>query len=128
MILLDSSALLAALQRESGGKQVETTLGLGKTAITTANLSEVLSVLATRAGVPVSETLHTLHQLPLKIVTVSQEIAVQSAELLARWPKSGLSLGDCICLATGLLKHWHILTADTAWLKYKMGVEIQLIR
>lgn len=128
MILLDSSALLAALQREPGGTRVAAALSTSRTALTTANLAEVLSVLAARAGVPVPESLQTIEQLPIEMLEVSRDIAIQSAELHARWPKSGLSLGDRICLATGIIRSWPILTADAAWLRFETGAEVELIR
>ncbi|CCD29606.1 PilT domain-containing protein [Candidatus Glomeribacter gigasporarum BEG34] len=128
MILLDSSALLAALRREPGGERVAAALSSGRSALTTANLAEVLSVLATRAGMPISETLRTVDQLPIEIVSVSREIAIQSAELHARWPRSGLSLGDRICLAAGIVQGWPILTADAAWLRLETDAKVELIR
>ncbi len=128
MILLDSSALLAALQREPGGTRVTAALSSGRSALTTANLAEVLSVLATRANVPISETLHAIDQLPIELINLSRDIAVQSAELHARWPRGGLSLGDRICLATGIVQGWLILTADAAWLRFETGAEVELIR
>jgi ribonuclease VapC len=128
MILLDSSALLTALHREPGGARVAAVLGGGRTALSTANLAEVLSVLSVRAGVPVPESLQTIDQLPIEIINVSREIAIQSAALHARWPKSGLSLGDRICLATGIVQSWPILTADAVWLRFETGAEVELIR
>jgi len=70
---------------------------LARSVITTVNLAEVLGVLATRAGISVSETLQTIEALPLLIVDISKSIAIQSTQLHEALPKSGLSLGERFC-------------------------------
>jgi ribonuclease VapC len=40
----------------------------------------------------------------------------------------GLSLGDHACIALAMTKKWPVLTADKAWAKLPLSVDVQLVR
>jgi PIN domain nuclease of toxin-antitoxin system len=42
--------------------------------------------------------------------------------------RAGLSFGDRACLALALIHGLPVLTADRAWAKVDVGVEVRLIR
>lgn len=127
-ILLDSSALLATLQGEKGSDYVEEALTTMNSMITTANFEEVLSILTIRSGLSTQQALKILDSLPLTILAVSRMIAIQSSALHQTFPKHGLSLGDRLCLATGIVYNWPVLTADKIWAQLSTGANVRLIR
>ena len=57
-----------------------------------------------------------------------REQAQLAGQLAILTQKHGLSLGDGACLAAGIVLEARVLTADTAWRKLNLGVEIVLIR
>jgi ribonuclease VapC len=62
------------------------------------------------------------------MILISDEIAMSSAEIAMCHPRSGLSLGDRLCIATGIVHQCAVLTADQAWLALELGAEIESIR
>jgi ribonuclease VapC len=128
VIILDSSAVLAMLQDEPGADRVVAALASDSVAISAANLAEVLSILAVRGGVAPEEARATVEELDIRVVPVTDEIATSSAEIAMRHPRSGLSLGDRLCIATGIVHGCTVLTTDQAWLGLELGVEIESIK
>ena len=128
MILLDSSAVLAMLQGEPGADRVVSALASDAAAISAANLAEVLSILAVRGGVALDEARMLIGELDIQVIPVTDEIATSSAEIAMRHPRSGLSLGDRLCIATGIVHRCAVLMADQAWLGLELDAEIESIR
>jgi PIN domain nuclease of toxin-antitoxin system len=128
MILLDSSALLAALKGEPGADHVAVALATDTVALSAANLAETLTILTVRGGLTHEEAKDAIQELGMKILNVTEEIATHSAEIAARCPRSGLSLGDRLCIATGALHKCRVLSADQAWFALSLGPDIETIR
>lgn len=125
-MLLDASALLVLLQDEPGAEIV--TDAMSDASMSAANLSEVVAKLI-QHGVPDGEAEAILKSFDLDIVPVDEEIAVMAGKLIKQTRAHGLSLGDRICIASGILRRDTLLTADKVWSKISIeGVEIKLIR
>ena len=110
VVVLDASALLAYLQAETGSDQVER--ALGRAAMSTVNLAEVLTVALRARG----EDPRTLRPALLALGIVVHEFTTADAESAASmFPKTkaaGLSLGDRACLALGARLRATVLTAE----------------
>lgn len=123
--VVDSSAVLAFLGQEAGGEIVGPRL---RNAIVTAvNWSEVVQT-ALDYGIAVAQMRDYLRLWGLQIVGTAQAEAELAAELRSRTRRFGLSLGDRICLATGVTRRLPILTTDRAWTEVPLDVEVELIR
>jgi len=112
MTVLDASALLAYAQGEPGEAVVEGALDTGTAVCSAANWSEVIQQLRARGSRwDLARALFMSFGLTVEPVTI--EDAERAAEL---WkPRSGLSLGDRLCLALGERRGEEVLTADQAW-------------
>ena len=112
MTVLDASAMLAYVQGERGEDLVEAALATGTAVCGAANWTEVAQQLQARQGRwDLARAL--LLSFGLTVEPVTMEDAERAAEL---WQaRSGLSLGDRLCLALGERRDEEILTADQAW-------------
>mgnify|MGYP001613267905 CR=1 FL=1 len=124
-VVLDASALLAALHSEKGGKEVEATLD--KAALSSVNLAEVLQKGLGR-GIAVEGIAEELLDLGVTVFPFTVEDAEVSARLWPGTKSLGLSLGDRACLALALSLGLPALTADGAWRQLTVGVEVRVIR
>jgi ribonuclease VapC len=125
-IVLDSSALLALLNREPGAEKLTTAL-LGIAVCSTVNLAEVHSKLVSRglsernawnaATTPVSE-----------LMAFTAAHAQIAGDLVRLTRPFGLSLGDRACLALGVDLGVPVYTADRSWKKLRLPVQINVIR
>lgn len=111
MIVFDASALLAFLRDEPGAGEVEESLLAGG-ACGAANWAEVAQQVRGRGG-QWSPARALLLSYPLEIEPVSEEDAEVAAEMWSAG--SGLSLGDCLCLALAERLDADVVTADRAW-------------
>jgi PIN domain nuclease of toxin-antitoxin system len=123
--VLDASAVLALLNRESGQEKVEAILG--DSVISAVNLSEVASKLID-AGLSDEEARETIDLLNVDVISFDVDQAHLAAMLRAKTKKLGLSLGDRSCLALGLSRQQTVVTAEREWAKLRIGVEIEIIR
>ncbi len=124
-VVLDASALLAALHGEPGGHDVEARLE--QAALSSVNLAEVMQRSVAR-GLGVEGLTADLKALGVTILPFTAEDAEASAKL---WPATnglGLLLGDRACLALGLRLRLPAITADRVWGELRVGVEIRVIR
>lgn len=125
MIALDASALLAYLFHEPGFENVA--LHIDACCLSSVNLSEVISRFVRDGHSP--ELIHQqLMGSGIEIVPFLSEDAALAAGLVQHTHKLGLSLGDRACLALALRRNIPALTADRAWTKLNLPVEIQQIR
>lgn len=124
-VVLDASAVLAALQGEPGGLDVEAQLE--RAALSGVNLAEVLQRSLAR-GVVVEGIREDLEALGLTILPFTVEDADAVAKLWLATHKLGLSLGDRACLALAARLGVPAVTADRAWGALAIGVQIQVIR
>lgn len=129
--VLDASALLAYLRDELGAEAVSDAIAEG-TAISTVNLSEVLSRVADRGEDPVRLARQMADRGLLDgAVTVepfTATDAVEVARLRSITRKQGLSLGGRACIALASRLDLPALTADTAWSRLDLPVQIHQIR
>ena len=124
-VLLDASAVLAAILDEPGGDVAHDAMAEG--AMTIVNQCEVLSRL-TQGGLGIEEALSLVRPFELRLLPFEDRYAVEAARLRPVTLRHGLSLGDRVCLAHALLDGLPIVTADRAWTKLDLGVDIRLIR
>lgn len=99
MYVLDASALLAYLNDEPGGTEVEALLD--DALIATVNLAEVLQR-ATRNGISATQLATDISGMGVHSVAFDASMAAMSAELWPRTTHRGLSLADRGCLSLGL--------------------------
>ena len=124
--VLDSSAVLAYLHKETGWQIVEQILQTADCLISTVNYSEIISKLVEK-GLPIDAICNALDALNLKLIDFDNILSMSAGLLIVRTKPAGLSLGDRACLA--LAKHHNIpvLTADKAWKKIDIGVSIKTL-
>jgi len=127
-IVLDASALIAALLGEPGEEKVRAATAVGA-AFCTVNLSEVFSHFA-RRGHSRESILDLLSPLPIEIVPFDAVLAATTGMLVNETRSVGLSLGDRACLALAQHRDAQVLTADRAWSKLgrTLGLDIVMIR
>ncbi|KZD12668.1 type II toxin-antitoxin system VapC family toxin [Oceanibaculum pacificum] len=124
MIVLDASTVLALQFGEVGG---EALLKEGPSCISSVNLAEVLGRLA-RDHPDVEIFLPPLHDAVGSVFPFTEAHALLSARLVPATRPYGLSFGDRACLALAQSLDAPVLTADRAWAKLSLPVEIRLIR
>ncbi|MDJ0755749.1 MAG: type II toxin-antitoxin system VapC family toxin [Ardenticatenaceae bacterium] len=125
MIVLDASAFLAFLFRESGYKKVSS--HISESCLSTVNFSEVLGRF-TRDGHATKVVAPKIMASAVRIIPFSIQEAMIAAELLPITKPLGFSLGDRACLALAINRKLPILTADQVWLNLSVGVDIISIR
>ena len=124
-IVLDASALLAFLQDEPGGDQVEAVLP--EAVISSVNWAEVVQKSAT-AGVNIDGMREDLEALGVTILPFTAEEAKIAGQLWLQTRPAGLSLGDRACLSLGIRLQAPVLTADQIWTTLKLPVTVHSIR
>lgn len=126
-VVLDASAVLAALLDEAGGSNVAAVLDDGL--VSTVNLAEIVATLS-HGGNPEDEVRAILGDLALAAVPPDEAMALDAGFLRAETRGAGLSLGDRFCLALARRLAAPVLTADRAWLKVaaRTGVEVRMVR
>ena len=124
-VVLDASALLALLNRESGHEEIAQVIA--DTAISAVNLSEVAAKMA-ESGMPEDTIREALEGLALEIHDFGQELAFRAGWLRPLTRSRGLSLGDLACLALGQRLNLPVLTTDQAWEGLELDVEVRLVR
>lgn len=124
-IVADASAILAALKNERFVKVLAE--HLVRASISAVNFSEVLTKLAAD-GLTEAQAGAAVGALDLGVFPFDRRQAGVAAGL---WPvtrHASLSLGDRACLALGSTLGWPVVTADRAWARVDVGVEVILIR
>jgi len=123
--VLDSSALLAVLNNETGSHVV--TAILDDALISTVNYAEVVSKLV-ELGATLDRARAILRAIDIGVVEFDRPMAERVGELRAPTRRLGLSLGDRACIALAERMKSPALTADQRWAQADCGAEIQLIR
>lgn len=128
---LDASALLAFLRDEDGAEVVGDAIATGAV-VSVVNLGEVLTR-ATEHGEEPQERLDGLFRAGLlgdriRIEPFTLDDVVEAARLRPLTRHAGLSLADRACLALARRLGLPALTADTAWSRLTVGVEVRQIR
>ena len=124
-VVVDASAILALLNQETGSEEV--LRFIGKAAISTVNLSEVIAKLAD-AGIPEEDIRQILSNLNLEVIDFNKEQALKAGMLRPNTKSIGLSFGDRACLALGIILNQPVLTTDRLWGSINVGVEVRVVR
>ena len=124
-VVLDASALLALLNGEPGAEVVDE--HMDGAVISSVNLSEVVAKLGD-GGMPTESVRSALAELKLQIHAFDTAQAFAAGELRVKTRHLGLSLGDRACLALARQLARPVLTADGAWKKLRIGIEVRPIR
>jgi len=129
--ILDASAMLAYLRDESGADLVADAVATGA-AISAVNLGEVLSRVADRDADPArvarQMTDRGLLDGAIAVEPFTAADAIEVARLRPLTRDLGLSLGDRACLALARRLDAPALTADSAWSKLDLPLELRQIR
>ena len=123
-VVLDSSAVLAVLQFETGADVVMD--HLKEAAISAINLTEVATKLVEK-GQSIAEGRRTIAMLGMDVETIDEAQAFAAAALRATTKSKGLSVGDRHCLALGAKLGATVLTADKAWKQVDTGIDVKVI-
>jgi len=124
MIVLDASALLAYLFRESGHLIVEKYIE--DACISTVNLSEVAGRFI-RDGKDALPLIQHIENTSIEIVPFTKAHALQTAGFIPKTKAFGLSLGDRACLGLAASRNLAVLTADVAWANIE-NLEVEIIK
>lgn len=125
MILLDASALLAYMFKETGHEVVADYLD--NCYISSVNLLEVASRF-TRDQLPAEPVLKLIDQLGITVIPFENKHIAVTATLAACGKQFGLSLADRICLATAQIMDIPVLTADKVWQDAGLDIELVILR
>lgn len=125
LYLLDASALLALIFEEPGGEVVANLIPNAR--INAVNLSEVVAKLQDR-GASDSEIDATLREFRIPVVAFGPPQAIATGQLRNATRSGGLSLGDRACLSLALDVGGTAVTADRAWERLDLAVNLLLIR
>lgn len=123
--VLDTSALLALLLSEQGAEKVAG--AVTGAMMSTVNVSEALATLL-RHGYGDRQAVILLEGVGIVNVDFTTSDAREAARLQAITRSRGLSLGDRACIALALREGAKLLTADRAWVRLELDVEIEMIR
>jgi len=123
--VLDALAVLALLAEEPGADEVEKLLE--GAAISTVNLSEVLQK-SEQHGIDTEGLEFDLEALGVEFHSFDVTQARATADVWARAPRAGLSLGDRACLALAHSLGGAAVTTDRRWSAAKHGTEVRVIR
>jgi ribonuclease VapC len=124
-VVLDASALLALIQRETGGEKVLPMLP--RATMSAVNFCETMQRLR-RGGMPVESVTELLTSMVKDTVAFDRETAHIAAAIHEKTRGEGLSFGDCACLAVALMHGIPAVTAERKWDQCDVGVEIIQIR
>jgi ribonuclease VapC len=123
--VLDSSAVLAVYNRETGSDKVRG--AQGRRLISAVNFSEIESKLIER-GVSPEAIAQLENMLPCEVIAFDRVQASLTAKLRRLTKHKSLSLGDRACLALAIQQKATVLTADRAWMEINAGVKIEVVR
>lgn len=126
-IILDASAVLAALLKEPGAVRVERALGRG-VAMSSVNVAEVAARLS-QDGLSSVTVASVVAELGIEVIPFDRRTALLSGTYRTRTRREGLGLGDRACLATASRLGLPVLTADRNWTDLDIdGVKVVQIR
>lgn len=125
MIVLDASAILAAMLDEAGAAKVRDVID--DSVVCAVNVAEVMTKLVDK-GYPEDLVRENYRALEIAVIDFDGRLAATAALLRARTRDRGLSLGDRACLAVAIRDRATAMTADRNWAGLELGCAIELIR
>ena len=123
--VVDASVLLAAMLGEMNKNESEH--WLARSCISAVNLAEVIAKLADR-GFASDLILESIAEFELDVRPFDEMQAEQAGLMRPATRQFGLSLADRACLALARVTGRPALTADRAWAKLDIDVEVKLVR
>jgi len=126
-VIIDASAILAAILGEAGGDAVFAMLD--EATVSTVNVAEVYTYAAINE-LPTGAIDAFFADTGIEIAPFDQQQAVAAGQLASITRRAGLSLGDRSCLALATLRRAEVLTADRPWeqIADATGLTITLLR
>lgn len=125
MIVLDASALLAFMFKETGHEVVAGYLD--DCCISSVNLLEVASRFS-RDGLPAAPVLQLISSLGITTIPFEESHVLPVAMLATAGKEYGLSQADRICLGLGMFLGSPVLTADKVWQDVGLDMEVVVFR
>ncbi len=125
MIVLDASAVLAAMLAEPGADRVYAVID--ESVICSVNAAEVITRLVEK-GYGETAVRGYYEGLDLAVFDFDEHLAVIAGLLRGPTRERGLSLGDRACLALAIREKATALTADRNWRGLDVDCPIELIR
>ena len=125
--LLDSYAVLAWIQNESGAQFVEDLLyrareNMDEVVLNIINLGEIYYRCAKVIGIkPAQNLLDNIRLLPIKILPSSNELVLEAAEYKAKYP---IAYANAFALATAVREKACIITGDPEFKEVEHLIEI----
>jgi ribonuclease VapC len=123
--ILDASALIALVHRETGWEVVQGVLP--HSAICAVNLTEAITKLIRKGGEPRMVERY-LRALSVPVLPWGEELAWESRDMAPLAWTHGLSLGDRACLALARKLDAVALTTDAQWMNLSLKVRVVLLR
>ena len=123
--VLDASALVAILRRESGAADVIE--WLRGAVVSSVNVAEVLWTMDKR-GADRNQVEVDLRQMQFRELPFTREDAEIVARLQPLTLGSSVGFADRSCMALAFRHGVPAITGDREWLKHDVGVEIKLFR
>lgn len=120
--VIDSYALIAYLEGESGGERVRELLELAadnkcRLHMCIVNLGEVMYIAERERGLPkAQETLARIDELPIGFVDADRALTLVAAHLKMQYP---IAYADCFAAALSMLKNAPLITGDQEFHKVK---------
>jgi PIN domain nuclease of toxin-antitoxin system len=124
-VVLDSSAVIAALNKEPGADKVLSSLS--EATISAVNFAEVVSKLG-QSGGDIAQILSDLQELLPDIRPFDANHALAAGLLYSPTRDLGLTFAGRACLGLAISLGVPVITADPAWAKLNIGVAIEVIR
>lgn len=127
MVVLDASAILAAILGEAGGDAVFDKLE--DATVSAVNVAEVYTYAAINE-LPIDAIDAFFGDTGIEIAPFDHKLAITAGQLAGITRKAGLSLGDRSCLALSKMRRAEVLTADRPWeqVAEAVGLTITLLR
>jgi ribonuclease VapC len=124
-VVLDASAFLAFVNNETGAAAVAASIS--NCQMSSVNAAEIIGVLV-RSGVPREHAATHVRRSGLRVESFDLAQAEDAGAMTSATAGLGLSLGDRACLALALRDRLEVLTADSAWAKLKLPLQVRTIR
>lgn len=125
MIIVDSSAFIALVNKESGWEVMEPYADA--MVMSAINISESICAMRDKA-IPDAKIDAVIATMVMEIAVFDAYQASKTADLRKYTKSFGLSLGDRACIALGMERKLPIFTADKIWSKCDLDADIRVIR